>query len=80
MSRCLRPLPDFSTASASSESKKDCLLRLTAQEQIEAPDRARFIEVVDTQLLSLHGGNFARYRLRLSEFHAWSEVWKELAQ
>lgn len=47
-----------------------------AQEQIEAPDRERFIEVVENQLLSLHEGNIARYRLRPSEFHAWREVWK----
>lgn len=47
-----------------------------AQEQIEVPDRERFIEVVENQLLSLHEGNIARYRLRPSEFHAWREVWK----
>jgi len=47
-----------------------------AQAQIEAPDRERFIEVVETQLLSLHEGNIARYRLVPSEFHAWREVWK----
>jgi hypothetical protein len=47
-----------------------------AQEQIKAPDRERFIEVVDNQLLSLHEGNIARYRIRPSEFHAWREVWQ----
>ncbi len=47
-----------------------------AQAQIEAQDRARFIEVVETELLSLHEGNMARYRIRLSEFHAWREVWE----
>ena len=48
-----------------------------AQEQIEAaPDRERFIEVVENQLLSLHEGNIARYRLRPSEFHAWRELWE----
>ncbi|WP_260294967.1 Fic family protein [Sedimenticola hydrogenitrophicus] len=47
-----------------------------AQEQIEAPDRERFIEVVETQLLSLHEGNIARYRLRPSEFHSWRGIWK----
>lgn len=47
-----------------------------AQEQIDTPDRERFIEVVETQLLSLHEGNIARYRLRPSEFHAWREIWK----
>lgn len=47
-----------------------------AQEQIEAPDRERFIEVVETQLLSLHEGNIARYRLRPSDFHLWRKNWK----
>lgn len=51
-------------------------LGAAAQEQIDAADRERFIEVIDNQLLSLHEGNIARYRLRPSEFHAWQEVWK----
>ncbi|MCH8533142.1 MAG: Fic family protein [Saccharospirillum sp.] len=46
-----------------------------AQEQIKTADRQRFIEVVETQLLSLHEGNIARYRLRPSEFHGWYQVW-----
>lgn len=51
-------------------------IRRFAQEQIEAPNRERFIEVVETQLLSLHEGNIARYRLRPSEFHSWQGIWK----
>lgn len=51
-------------------------IRRFAQKQIAVLDRERFIEVVETQLLNLHEGNFARYRLRPSEFHAWREVWK----
>ena len=47
-----------------------------AQDRIESADRERFIEVVETQLLSLHEGNIARYRLRPSEYHAWRERWK----
>lgn len=46
-----------------------------ARAQIELDDRARFIEVVETQLLSLHGGSIARYRLRPSEFDAWQVKW-----
>lgn len=46
-----------------------------AQVLVEAQDRARFIEVVETQLLSLHEGSIARYRLRPSEFHAWQTNW-----
>jgi hypothetical protein len=38
--------------------------------------RAKFIEVVETELLSLHEGNFARYRIRPSEFAAWKAVWE----
>jgi hypothetical protein len=39
-------------------------------------DRAKFIEVVETELLSLHEGNIARYRIRSSAFSAWKKVWK----
>lgn len=46
-----------------------------ARERIEESDRERFIEVVETQLLNLHEGSIARYRLRPSEFHAWCEAW-----
>ena len=46
-----------------------------AQTQLDAQDRARFIEVVETQLLSLHEGSIARYRLRPQEFHAWQTNW-----
>jgi Fic family protein len=46
-----------------------------ASQQIQAPDRERFIEVVENQLLSLHEGNIARYRLRSSEFVCWRENW-----
>lgn len=38
-------------------------------------DRAKFIEVVETELLGLHEGNFARYRIRPSEFAAWKTIW-----
>jgi len=47
-----------------------------AHEKIPATDQARFIEVVETQLMSLHEGNIARYRLRPSEFGAWQTEWK----
>lgn len=47
-----------------------------AQAQIAPPDRERFIEIVETQLLSLHEGSIARYRLRPSEFQTWQANWK----
>ena len=45
------------------------------QEHIDQPQRERFQEVAERELLSLHEGNFARYRVRPSEFEAWQEVW-----
>jgi len=48
----------------------------TAVEKIPAEDKARFIEVVETELSSLHEGNVARYRLRPSEFEAWNRSWE----
>ena len=36
---------------------------------------ARFVEVVETELMSLHDGNIARYRLRPSEYQAWRKTW-----
>jgi Fic family protein len=44
-------------------------------EQLPEKDRSRFIESVDTELLSLHAGNFARYQVRPAEFNRWVEVW-----
>ncbi len=38
-------------------------------------DQPRFIEVVETELMKLHEGNIARYRLRPSEFEAWQKTW-----
>lgn len=43
---------------------------------IPIADRSRVIEIVETELMCLHDGNFARYRLRPSEFSAWQVEWK----
>ncbi len=44
-------------------------------EHIEEADRERFREVVERELLSLHEGNFSRYRISPSEFAAWQTTW-----
>ena len=44
-------------------------------EHIEEADRERFREVVERELLSLHEGNFSRYRIRPSKFAAWLTAW-----
>jgi Fic family protein len=43
---------------------------------VPAEDRARFIEVVESELIGMHEGNFARYKVRPSEFFAWKHVWE----
>ncbi len=42
---------------------------------IPQTNHARFTEVVETELLSLHEGNFARYGVRPSEFSNWKQLW-----
>jgi hypothetical protein len=42
-----------------------------ADDHLPETDRQRFVALVHTELESLHEGNFARYRIRPSEFAAW---------
>jgi hypothetical protein len=51
-------------------------VRRCANEEVAQEDKERFVEVTETQLMSLHEGNIARYRLRPSEFQAWRATWK----
>ena len=50
--------------------------RQRAAEQVSPADQARFVEVVETELMSLHEGNIARYRLRPAEYEAWRQGWR----
>lgn len=52
------------------------LARQRAAEQLPPADQARFVEVVETEIMSLHEGNIARYRLRPAEYHAWRQAWR----
>jgi hypothetical protein len=51
-------------------------IRMRAAESVSDTDRARFIEVIETEIMNLHEGNIARFRLRPSEFQAWKEGWR----
>lgn len=46
-----------------------------SESEISSGDRARFVEVVETELGSLHEGNFVRYQLNSSEFGNWKKIW-----
>jgi len=39
-------------------------------------DVARLVEVIETEIMSLHEGNFARYHVTPSEFEAWRAGWR----
>jgi hypothetical protein len=51
-------------------------VRHGAAEHVPPADRKRFVEVVETEIMSLHEGNIARYRLRPAEYRAWRESWR----
>lgn len=57
--------------------RRDAAARIAAwsSERIDPADRQLFTEVVETELASLHEGNFARYQIRPSEFAAWQKAW-----
>ena len=46
--------------------------------ELPAADRQRFIAAVETELLSLHEGNFARYGVSPAQYKAWKMVWDTL--
>ena len=52
-------------------------IRQYAEENIAQEDRDRFGEIVETELMALHVGNIARYRLRPSEYQAWYDMWRQ---
>lgn len=52
------------------------LARQRAAEQVSPAERGRFVEVAETEFMSLHEGNIARYRLRPAEYQAWREGWR----
>jgi len=51
------------------------LIRKKAQDFVLNTDQMRFIEIVETELMGLHEGNIARYRLRPLEYAAWQKIW-----
>jgi hypothetical protein len=57
--------------------RKDAATRITAwsKKEIDPRDREHFAEIAEAELIGLHEGNFARYRIRPSEFAAWRQVW-----
>ena len=51
-------------------------LRQRASKALPPADRPRLVDVVESELMSLHEGNIARFRLSPPEFEAWTEIWR----
>ena len=51
-------------------------LRRRASQALSPADGARLIDVVETEVVSLHEGNIARFRLSPPEFEAWKKIWR----
>ncbi len=51
-------------------------IKQSARESVPSEAQARFVEVVETEIMSLHEGNFARYRLQHQEYIAWRSLWQ----
>ena len=47
-----------------------------AKNNVAVEDIEEFREMAETELLSIHEGNFARYGIKPSEFRIWSEAWQ----
>lgn len=47
-----------------------------AVRHIDEAERGRFRQIAERELLSLHEGNFARYRVAPAEYAAWQRVWR----
>ena len=58
--------------------RKDVGKKIAAwsKKEIDLGDRQHFAEIVEAELIGLHQGNFARYRIRPLEFAAWRQVWE----
>jgi hypothetical protein len=55
-------------------------LRLYAENSVIESDRKHFVAAVEETLSGIHEGNFARYRVRPSEFDSWHAVWTGAAK
>jgi len=51
-------------------------VRRHASQMLPPGDGARLIDVVETEAVSLHEGNIARFRLSPPEFEAWKKIWR----
>ena len=59
--------------------KKAAFQRIVAyaEKYIEADEQNQFRQVSENEVLGLHEGNFARYRITLLQFKTWQDIWNK---
>ena len=50
-------------------------IKTWASNHVPVDDQSQFRDVAEIEVISLHEGNYARYRLRHSEFISWKTLW-----
>jgi Fic family protein len=54
----------------------NAFIKKRAVDDVSQEDQARFVEVVEIEVMNLHEGNTARYRIRPAQFQAWIATWR----
>ena len=71
----LRTLVGKIVRSAQDKENAAAYIAQWSQEHIAVEDQDKFRGVVEDELLGLHEGNFARYKIKPSEFITWQIIW-----
>ena len=50
------------------------LHRLIKQLKLPADDSTQLLQIIETEIMSLHDGNIARFKIRPSEFRKWKRA------
>ena len=70
----IREAVGYIVSNAMGKAEASKAVKIEAQ-KLPNEDQEKFNEVVDTELLGLHEGNFVRYRIKPSEFSVWKKRW-----
>jgi len=54
----------------------NAFIKKRAVDNVSQEDQARFVEVVEIEVMNLHEGNIARYRIRPAQFQTWMATWR----
>lgn len=72
----LREIVSEIVRDARSKAEASKQIAVYSSRAIPEEDQPLFVDTAETELVGLHEGNFARYRVRPSEFYAWKAVWE----